>query len=197
MIVTSLDPVEPFSALIFDCDGTLVNSEPLHFEAENVALKKYGVEFDQAFFDAHQGQTYDTILSSIENKHQIKIDRVEITNHKEDYFIANISNLLRHEPVIEIVLKYYKKVPMAVCSNGPRRLVVNSLKATEIFQYFDTVVTIEDVQNGKPAPDPYLEAARRLNVDPKNCIAYEDSKTGLLSIERAGMRSINVRPFAT
>ena len=97
------------------------------------------------------------------------------------------------DAVIDIVKRYHGKVPMAVASSGYRENVMHSLKSNNILQYFDAVVTCEDITHPKPAPDIFLEAARRIGCDPAFCRGFEDAETGMLSLVAAGMEAIDVR----
>lgn len=97
--------------------------------------------------------------------------------------------------VMEIVRANYGKKPMAVASGGTSETVVGILNHCNIKQYFDVIVTSEDVENPKPAPDTFLEAARRMNVAPEKCRAYEDADMGLKAIVAAGMDAVDIRPM--
>ncbi len=97
------------------------------------------------------------------------------------------------DAVIDIIKQYYGKLPIAVASSGNRSHVMSSLTSSNITHYFDAIVTIEDVQNPKPAPDLFLEASRRLGKDPRYCRGYEDADLGMESLRRAGMEAVDVR----
>jgi HAD superfamily hydrolase (TIGR01509 family) len=98
-------------------------------------------------------------------------------------------------PVVEIVRRYAWKLPMAVATGGSRGVVTKTLKALGLLDYFQTLVTADDVKHGKPAPDIFLEAARRLGVPPELCVGFEDAELGLQSIRAAGMIAVDIRPM--
>ncbi len=97
------------------------------------------------------------------------------------------------EAVLEIVKNYHGKVPLAVASSGNKTHVMSSLECSGMTHYFDVIVTIEDVKNPKPAPDLFLEACKRLSVDPRFCRGFEDADLGMESLRRAGLEAIDVR----
>jgi beta-phosphoglucomutase-like phosphatase (HAD superfamily) len=98
------------------------------------------------------------------------------------------------EPVVALAKQYSGDKPMAVASGGHRRIVMNTLRALGIADLFQAVVTAEDYQRGKPAPDPFLEAALRLGVAPSQCLVFEDTATGIAAAEAAGMQWVLVPP---
>lgn len=95
--------------------------------------------------------------------------------------------------VTEIIRKYHGKKPMAVASSGVRGHVLASLQEHGLLDYFDAVVTCEDITNPKPAPDIFLEAAKRIGCDPKKCRGFEDADIGMTSLRAAGMQAVDVR----
>jgi HAD superfamily hydrolase (TIGR01509 family) len=105
-----------------------------------------------------------------------------------------ISRILPIEPVVALVHEFYGKIPMAVASGGYRKIVIQTLDSLGITEKFDAIVGCEDYERGKPAPDPFLEAARRLNVPPEKCLVFEDAPTGVESAKAAGMQYVLVPP---
>ena len=99
------------------------------------------------------------------------------------------------EPVVQLVQLHAGKLPMAVATGGTRSICARTLSALNLLHYFQEIVTADDVQHGKPAPDIFLEAARRLRVPPETCYAFEDAEMGLQSARAAGMVVIDVRPM--
>jgi HAD superfamily hydrolase (TIGR01509 family) len=97
--------------------------------------------------------------------------------------------------IAEIARDWRGRVPMAVASNGRRRNVEATLRVTKLLPLFDCIVAAEDVMHGKPEPDVFQEAARRMKVDPDQCVVFEDSNEGLEAAHRAGMRGIDIRAF--
>jgi HAD superfamily hydrolase (TIGR01509 family) len=111
---------------------------------------------------------------------------------KEGYFVDLIPEVLPIEPVVALVRQFHGTAPMAVASGGHREIVIKTLDALGLTEFFETVVGMEDVERGKPAPDPFLEAARRLGVEPEACLVFEDSPTGIDAAKAAGMQYVFV-----
>jgi HAD superfamily hydrolase (TIGR01509 family) len=99
--------------------------------------------------------------------------------------------------VVEIVQQYAGRLPMAVASGGSRAVVTKTLKSLGLLDYFDCVVTADDVKNGKPAPDIFIQAAHRIGVAPQDCCGFEDAELGLIAIRAAGMIPVDIRPMRT
>ena len=184
--------MEP-EGLIFDCDGTLVDTMPIHFKAWNITTKKYGLIFPEDRFYALGGVSPFEVLRILSSEQGIKINFEAVTREKESLYMQLISEAKEIPEVMKIVRANYGKKPMAVASGGTSETVVGILNHCSIKQYFDIIVTSEDVENPKPAPDTFLEAARRMNVAPEKCQAYEDADMGIKSIIAAGMEAIDIR----
>ena len=184
--------MEP-EGLIFDCDGTLVDTMPIHFKAWSITTKKYGLIFPEDRFYALGGVSPFEVLRILSSEQGIKIDFEGVTREKESLYMQLISEAKEIPEVMEIVRANYGKKPMAVASGGTSETVVGILNHCSIQQYFDIIVTSEDVENPKPAPDTFLEAARRMNVAPEKCQAYEDADMGIKAIIAAGMEAIDIR----
>jgi len=184
--------MEP-EGLIFDCDGTLVDTMPIHFKAWSITTKKYGLIFPEDRFYALGGVSPFEVLRILSSEQGMTIDFEAVTREKESLYMQLISEAKEIPEVMEIVRANYGKKPMAVASGGTSETVVGILNHCSIQQYFDIIVTSEDVENPKPAPDTFLEAARRMNVAPEKCQAYEDADMGIKSIIAAGMEAIDIR----
>ena len=179
--------------LIFDCDGTLVDTMPIHFKAWSITTKKYGLIFPEERFYALGGVSPFEVLRILSSEQGIEINFEQVTREKESLYMELISEAKEIPEVMEIVRANYGKKPMAVASGGTSETVVGILNHCNIKQYFDVIVTSEDVENPKPAPDTFLEAARRMNVAPEKCRAYEDADMGIKAIIAAGMEPVDVR----
>ncbi|MAD24157.1 MAG: HAD family hydrolase [Verrucomicrobiales bacterium] len=184
--------MEP-EGLIFDCDGTLVDTMPIHFKAWSITTKKYGLIFPEDRFYALGGVSPFEVLRILSSEQGVKIDSEAVTLEKESTYMQLISEAKEIPEVMEIVRANYGKKPMAVASGGTAETVVGILNHCSIKKYFDIIVTSEDVDNPKPAPDTFLEAARRMNVAPEKCQAYEDADMGIKAIIAAGMEAVDIR----
>lgn len=188
-----------FSALIFDCDGTLVDTAPAHLAAVQQAIAPQGHTMPRDWYMARAGLTPDALLDSLEAEAQslgnpaTPLDRAVIFARYTGLFQESLQHLREVEAVASLAREWHGKVPMAVASNGRRANVESSLRATGLLSLFSHLVAAEDVARGKPAPDVFLEAARRLGAAPATCVVLEDSDEGLEAAHAAGMRSVDVR----
>ena len=188
----------PFRALIFDCDGTLVDTAPAHFYAITEALKLQGHTMERDWYMARAGLTPDALLDAQETAvaaagQVLPLDRSTVFATYNDHFRAGLPLLREVETVASLARAWHRKVPMSVASNGRLANVQASLRATGLLSLFDLIVSADDVAHGKPAPDVFLEAARQMRVAPADCVVLEDSDEGLRAAQAAGMRAIDVR----
>jgi len=182
-------------ALIFDCDGTLADTMPLHWRAWQQVAGRYGLEFSEARFYELGGVPSRDILKMLSTEQNRPLDPLVASKEKEAAYIPFLPEVRAIEPVVKIVRENAGKLPMAVASGGNQVHINEVLEHLGLRQYFQAVVTSEDVQRQKPAPDIFLEAARRLGVPPQFCRAYEDTDLGLRAIRAAGMEAVDVRPL--
>ena len=181
--------------LIFDCDGTLVDSMPLHMKAWEHAVTTAGVKWDYEFFFSKKGMPGKDIINLYNQQFHIKLNPEQATRAKQKYFELHRKDSSPIQPVVDIVHRYTKKIPMAVASGSPRENVVVQLEALGILKYFQAIVTADDGVKPKPAPDIFLEAARRIGVKPEHCQVFEDGDLGLEAARAAGMLATDIRPF--
>jgi beta-phosphoglucomutase family hydrolase len=188
-----LIPDREFSAYIFDCDGTLADTMPLHYRAWERIVAELGGSFPKELFYQWGGKPTAQILSLLRDEHALKVDDVQkAAERKEEYFLEMIDEVKPIDAVLQIARRWYGIKPMAVASGGFRRQIERTLDALGIRHLFNTVVCVEDYARGKPFPDPFLEAARRLNVLPAECVVFEDSPLGVQAAEAAGMQFVFV-----
>ncbi len=185
-------PDGEFDGYIFDCDGTLADTMPLHYQAWCAALAKHSCEFPEALFYELGGTPTEKIVEILNERHGHSMPVVETAKYKEQLFIDFIPQIQPIPAVVEFVNQLHGKKPLAVASGGHCAIVKKTLTALGILDKFDAIVGAEDYKNGKPAPDPFLEAARRIGVAPGKCLAFEDTQTGIKSAEAAGMQTVYV-----
>lgn len=183
-------PAHPFKAYIFDCDGTIADTMPLHFRAWTRAMKEFGGTFPEDLFYSWGGIPTFKIVEQLNERFGTTLDPVEVPRIKEQYFVEMIPGVLPIEPVVALVKQFHGTAPMGVASGGHREIVIKTLDALGLTSYFETIVGAEDVLHGKPAPDPFLETARRLGVAPEACLVFEDSPTGIEAAKAAGMQYV-------
>lgn len=180
-------------ALIFDCDGTLADTMPAHYRAWVEILGPYGIAFPEERFYAMGGMPTGKILERLFGEVG-KVPDVELlTRRKEAAFVQKIAEVRPIEKVVAVARQGRGVVPMAVASGGHRHMVEMTLRHIGIVEWFPVIVGAEDTVKHKPEPDVFLEAARRLHVEPGACTVYEDTDLGIEAARRAGMGWVDVR----
>ena len=179
--------------LIFDCDGTLADTMPLHWHAWQMVTQRHGLHFPEDRFYALGGVPSRDILKMLAAEQGRSLDHIAVAHEKEEAYLVMMTQVGPIHAVVEIARKNLGKIPMAVASGGSQKIICQVLEHLNIRHFFDAVVTSEMVRNQKPAPDIFLEAARRIGVEPKFCRAYEDTDLGLQAIRAAGMEAVDVR----
>ncbi len=187
-------PPGDFDAYIFDCDGTLADTMPTHYKAWLAALGENAREFPEAMFYELGGVPTARIVEILNERHGYAMPVAATVEHKEALFLSMSHEIAAIEPVIALARKYHGVKPLAVASGGHRRIVMNTLRALGIAELFNVIVCSEDYQRGKPSPDPFLEAAHRLDVPPERCLVFEDTSTGIAAATAAGMQWVLVPP---
>jgi beta-phosphoglucomutase-like phosphatase (HAD superfamily) len=181
------------NGLIFDCDGTLADTMPFHWRAWEIVTRRHKLHFPEDRFYAFGGVPSRDILKMLSQEQGIPLNPIAVAREKEAEYLPLIAQVEPINAVVGVVRKNYGKLPMAVASGGTHEIIEQVLEHLGILRFFNTVVTSEDVEHQKPAPDIFLEAARRLGVPPKFCRAYEDTELGLTAIRAAGMEAVDVR----
>jgi HAD superfamily hydrolase (TIGR01509 family) len=185
-------PAGPFRAYLFDCDGTIVDSMPLHYIAWKKALGEWGCDFDEDLFYAWGGKPAREIIADLNQMNGLNMPVESLAEHKEDLYFELLPQLKVIPEVLEIILAQHGKIPFAVVSGGRRNSVVSSLTTVGLLDKFQIIVGSEDYINSKPAPDAFLIAAARLGVAPEHCLAFEDTDMGIQATTAAGMASVKV-----
>jgi beta-phosphoglucomutase-like phosphatase (HAD superfamily) len=183
----------PILGLIFDCDGTLADTMPLHWQAWQVLLRRHQLELSEARFYSLGGVPSRDILKQLSAEQGRALDPVAVAREKESEYLRLVAQAGPIPAVVDIARQNFQKLPLAVASGGTRRAIETVLQHLHIRHLFKAVVTHEDVQRQKPAPDIFLEAALRIGVPPQFCRAYEDTDLGLQAIRAAGMEAVDVR----
>ncbi|WP_064692874.1 HAD family hydrolase [Rhizobium aegyptiacum] len=181
-----------FEAVIFDCDGTLVNTPPIFADAWAAGFSLSGKPLNPAWYLVRAGMSEGVLMEAFEREFEVVLDREAVIATMRSNFLQNVHKVREIRAVAATVRRLAGFLPMAVASGGSREIVTATLQATGMRTYFDHVVTIEDVANPKPAPDLFLQAAALLGITPARCVVFEDSEQGLESARRAGMSAIDV-----
>ena len=181
--------------LVFDCDGTLADTMPLHWRAWQMITMRHELHFPQDRFYALGGVPSRDILKMLADEQRKPLDHIAVAHEKENAYLPLMLEVQPIHEVVDIAKANYGKIPMAVASGGTQPIIVQVLEHLKIRHMFDAVVTSEMVKNQKPAPDIFLEAARRIGVEPQFCRGYEDTDLGMQAIRAAGMDAVDVRHF--
>jgi HAD superfamily hydrolase (TIGR01509 family) len=179
--------------LVFDCDGTLADTMPLHWRAWQMITQRHNLHFPQDRFYAYGGVPSRDILKLLAEEQGRSLDHIAVAHEKEETYLQTLAQVGPIDAVVEIATENFGKIPMAVASGGTQKIIVQVLEHLKIRHLFNAIVTSEMVVNQKPAPDIFLEAARLIGVGPKFCRAYEDTDLGMQAIRSAGMDVVDVR----
>ena len=188
---------DALKGIIFDCDGTLADTMPLHWRAWQAIAKRHNFHFPEDRFYSLGGVPSRDILKMIGEEQRIALDHLSVAREKEAEYLPLIAQVEPINTVVGVAREYFGKIPMAVASGGTQSIIEQVLVHLGIRELFAAVVTSEDVVNQKPAPDIFLEAARRIGVAPQFCRAYEDTDLGMQAIRAAGMEAVDVRELRT
>lgn len=181
--------------LIFDCDGTLADTMPLHWRAWQTVVRRHELHFTEERFYQLGGVPSRDIFKMLGEEQGRVLDHLALAKEKESEYLPLIDQVEPVNAVVGIVREHHGKLPMAVATGGTRAVITLVLERMGLLRCFDAVVTSEDVARQKPAPDIFLEAAKRIGVPAERCRAYEDTDLGLQAIRAAGMEAVDVRHF--
>ncbi len=186
-------------ALIFDCDGTLADTMPIHYQAWSRILPPLGIPFGERRFYQLGGMPTAEIIRLLSDETGVPVPETDIESHvqeKEAHFLSLLHEVTPLQVVVDIAARFRGKLPMAVATGGYRAVILRTLAAIGVSDWFDAMVCAEDTPRHKPEPDVFLEAARRLgDVPPEACVVFEDTDIGLEAARRAGMAGVDVRPW--
>jgi HAD superfamily hydrolase (TIGR01509 family) len=187
-------PQNGFDAVIFDCDGTLVDSMPAHFEAWRHALAAHGAGgvFSEDVFYAMGGRPSADIVSEINSEYDLHLDPESVASTKRREFLKRLDSITLIEEVAEFARSLRGRVPMVIATGGNRMTIEQTLRQVGVSDWFDEVVTSDDVERGKPEPDIFLRAAELVGVPPEKCLVLEDAPPGILAARRAGMQVLAI-----
>ncbi|WP_378954356.1 HAD family hydrolase [Pelosinus sp. sgz500959] len=185
-------------AIIFDLDGTLVDSEPNYYEGDKKLLEEYGIELTEDMKSKYTGIGSQDMMEDIKKKFNINDSVEKLVAKKNKYYIeiAKDNTIVFPEMLNFLQLLKKNNFPMAIASGSSPEIIEMIISITNIKSYFDVTLSAEEVKKGKPAPDIFLETAKRLGISPINCLVLEDSQYGVEAAKSAGMYCISI-PFPT
>lgn len=187
-------PAGEFAGYIFDCDGTLVDTMPLHYRAWSAAMQRHGLkgELSEDLFYSLGGVPTRRVAELMGQHYGLTLDPDRVFHEKEDIFMSMQGEMKVIAPVVDFARAVAKSAPVAVASGGPKPIVRRTLEVTGLSELFPILVTPEDVLHGKPAPDMFLLAAAKMGVTPSACLVFEDADPGFRAAEAAGMKWVAV-----
>lgn len=181
-----------FKAYLFDCDGTIVDSMPLHYIAWKSALSEWNCEFKEEIFYAWGGMPVAEIIATLNKQHGLKMPVNDVAMRKEALYFEILPQLKAVPEVLEHIEAQYGQIPFAVVSGSTKESVTASLDYVKLLDRFDTLVCAGDYERSKPDPEPFLTAAHRLGIAPESCLVFEDTEMGIQAATAAGMASVKV-----
>ena len=185
-------PAGDFHAYLFDCDGTIADSMPLHYIAWKKVMAEWNCEYPEDLFYSWGGKPVRKIIADLNKINGIEMPVEATAQRKESFYIAQLPQLKVIPEVLEHIKAEHGRIPFAVVSGSTRDSVVGSLSVLGLLDRFDTIISAEDYKRGKPAPDGFLLAAERLGVAPADCLVFEDTDLGIESATAAGMAFVKV-----
>jgi beta-phosphoglucomutase family hydrolase len=185
--------VNMIKGIIFDCDGTLADTMPLHWRAWQVITARHRLHLAEERFYSLGGVPSRDILKMLSIEQGRELDHLAVAREKDAEYRPLIAQVEPIHAVVAIVRENHGRMPLAVASGGTRKTIDEVLDHLGIRSLFNAIVTSDDIANQKPSPDIFLEAARQLGVPPQNCRAYEDTDLGMTAIRAAGMEAVDVR----
>jgi len=185
-------PPGPFAAYLFDCDGTIVDSMPLHYLAWQRALEEWGCEFPEDLFYAWGGRPTADIIVALNEQQGLAMPVAAVVERRESYYQELLPQLAAVPEVLAHIHDAHRRVPFAVVSGSTRASVTASLEVLGLLDRFDVLVCADDYTRAKPDPEAFLLAAEQLGVPPESCLVFEDTDLGIQAATAAGMASVRV-----
>jgi HAD superfamily hydrolase (TIGR01509 family) len=187
-------PEGPFGAYLFDCDGTIADSMPLHYVAWKKALGEWNCEFPKELFYAWGGRPTPEIISTLNQMRGLRMPVESVARRKEGLYYELLPDLKAVPEVLEHIHAQHGRIPFAVVSGSARDSVTASLEMLKLLDRFDTLVCAGEYKKSKPDPEAFLLAASRLGVPSNRCLVFEDTEMGIQAATAAGMASVKVPP---
>ena len=187
-------PPGSFAAYLFDCDGTIADSMPLHYIAWKRALGEWNCAFDEKLFYRWGGMPIMEIISTLNRECGLNMPVEQVANRKESLYFELLPQLKAVPEVLEHIEAKHGQIPFAVVSGSALDSVTASLSQLDLLDRFDTLVCAGDYKKSKPDPEAFLLAATRLKIAPESCLVFEDTEMGIQAATSAGMASVKVPP---
>jgi HAD superfamily hydrolase (TIGR01509 family) len=189
-------PNREFDGYIFDLDGTLIHSMPVHYQAWDEAMQQAGIgtTLDEDLFYSLGGIPTPLVAEKLGQHYGIKVDGAQVAHRKEEIYMKIMHTVDLIDAVVDFARQIAETKPVAIATGGGPEVAIPTVNALGLADLFKVIVTPADVApgRGKPAPDMFLEAARRINVTPEKCVVFEDAIPGMEAARAAGMALVKV-----
>jgi HAD superfamily hydrolase (TIGR01509 family) len=185
-------PEGKFGAYLFDCDGTIVDSMPLHYRAWKTALREWNCDFSEGLFYKWGGMPVAEVVSTLNRERGLQMPVKEVEHRKENLYYEFLPELKAIPEVLEHIEAQHGRIPFAVVSGSTRESVIASLTVVKLLERFETLVCAGEYTKSKPDPEAFLLAAANLGVAPEACLVFEDAEMGIQAARAAGMASVRV-----
>lgn len=181
-------------AVIFDMDGVIINSEPLHHKVEREIVEELGGKLSDEEVASFVGTTDYNMWSKIKKKFNFKLSVEELIEMKKERFMKEIDEIQLVPNFMDFMLSLYKKgYLMAIASSNNRKIVDTIVNKFQLYKYMKFIISGEEVKRSKPDPEIFLTAAKKMNVTPSDCIVIEDATNGVKAAKAAGMKCIGLK----
>ena len=191
-------PTRDYAGYIFDCDGTLVDSMPLHFRAWRHALQRHtaSFDFDWELFVSRAGMPLEETVEALNLQFSTQLDPKQVVMLQLETYRSLIATVVGIEPVVAFARQVAGRAPLAIASGGQRFEVELSLRNIGVLELFSVIVAGNEVVRGKPDPEILLRCASAMGVPPGDCLVIEDGALGIEAARRAGMDWVKVETLA-
>ncbi|MDX1830110.1 MAG: beta-phosphoglucomutase family hydrolase [Lutibacter sp.] len=181
--------------LIFDLDGTIANTMPNHFKAWRKAVSPYGIDFNEELFMSLTGMARTATINKLNQLFNTKMNPEIVGEIKNEYFNLLVSETKEIEVVANVIREFHNKLPMAIGTGSTTEGAKQTLEIIDMQQYFNIVITSDDVVQGKPHPETFLKCAELMQVNPTECVVFEDGILGMKAAKTAGMMVIDINEY--
>lgn len=188
-------PSQSFGGIVFDCDGTLVDSMPIHYVVWVESLNHFGAPFDftEEVFYSLAGVREQDVVKMLNEQYRSAVDPDGVAHYKFDLFQKRMGEVREIKPVADLARRAHAQgMPIAVASGSEEETVRGVLAANDLERLFEVIITPKLVKKGKPAPDMFLLAAEKIGVAPDSCLVFEDGESGMQAARAASMSAVYV-----
>ena len=182
-------------ALIFDLDGTVADTMQNHFTAWRKAILPYGIDFSEDLFMQVTGMPRKATINKLNELFGTKMDPKVVGDVKGNHYYSIADDTREISVVTDIVRKYHRKLPISIGTGSTKLGAHRTLKAIGMEDYFDIVITADDIVHPKPHPETFLKCAELMQVNPEYCVVFEDGILGIEAAHEAGMMVVDINNY--